>query len=321
PVSSGRRRRPARQRARDRTGGRRRDPPVRRPGGARRRAARPFRRGRSMIPMTLAEIADAVGGTLVGTGDPVVTGSVEFDSRKVTPGSLFVAFEGEKVDGHDFAPAAVAAGAVGVLGTREVDAPTILVGDPLAAMGALARALVDRLPQLHVIGITGSSGKTSTKDLIAQLLRRLGPAVAPPGSFNNELGLPHTVLQADQDTRFLVLEMGARGIGHLTYLCGIAPPDTGVVVNVGVAHIGEFGSVENIAIAKGELVEALPRDGVAVLNGDDERVRAMVSRTRALVVLAGEAADCTVRADAVTLDERGRASFQLVTPEGAVAVT
>ncbi len=273
-----------------------------------------------MIPMRFSDIADIVGGTVVGGDNPVVSGPVEFDSRAIRPGALFVAFEGEKLDGHDFAGAAMAAGAVGVLGTREVPAPTILVGDPLAAMGALARAVVDRLPKLAVIAVTGSSGKTSTKDLIAQVLSRLGSTVAPPGSFNNELGLPHTVLRSDDDTRFLVLEMGARGIGHLTYLCGIAPPDTGVVVNVGVAHLGEFGSVENIALAKGELVEALRKDGVAVLNADDERVRAMAARTSARVVLAGEAPDAIVRADQVVLDERGRPSFQFVTPEGRVPV-
>jgi UDP-N-acetylmuramoyl-tripeptide--D-alanyl-D-alanine ligase len=275
-----------------------------------------------VIPFTLAEIAAAVDGTLVG-GDRelVVTGPVEFDSRKVAPGGLFVAFAGDHVDGHDFVDAAVAAGAVAVLGTRPAAAPTVVVADCLAAMGALARALLDRRPELTVVGITGSSGKTSTKDLIAQLLGRLGPTVGPAGSFNNELGLPHTVLRADGDTRFLVLEMGARGPGHLTYLCGIAPPRVGVVVNVGVAHIGEFGSVDAIEAAKGELVEALPVDGLAVLNADDDRVRAMASRTGAPVVLAGEAADATLRATGVDLDERGRASFVLQTPEGEVAVT
>jgi UDP-N-acetylmuramoyl-tripeptide--D-alanyl-D-alanine ligase len=260
----------------------------------------------------------------------------------VGPGGLFVAFDGAKLDGHEFAAAARDAGAVAVLGTRPISArelaerpsvpvPTILVGDALAAIGALARAVLDRLPDLTVVGITGSSGKTSTKDLIGQLLERLGPTIAPAGSFNNELGLPHTVLRADAGTRFLVLEMGARGPGHLTYLCGIAPPRIGVVVNVGVAHIGEFGSVDAIERAKGELVEALPAradgrsassraGGTAVLNADDPRVRAMASRTAAAVVLAGEADDAAVRAVGVSLDDRGRPSFTLSTAEGDVPV-
>jgi UDP-N-acetylmuramoyl-tripeptide--D-alanyl-D-alanine ligase len=274
-----------------------------------------------VIPLTLAEIAMAVEGRLVG-GDPatVVTGPVEFDSRQVGPGGLFVAFVGERVDGHDFAGAAVAAGAVAVLGTRPVAAPTIVVSDPRQALGALARASVDRLPGLRIVAVTGSSGKTSTKDLLGQLLARLGPTVVAAGSFNNELGLPHTVLRADAKTRFLVLEMGARGPGHLTYLCGIAPPDVGVVVNVGVAHIGEFGSVEAIAAAKTELVRALAADGLAVLNADDERVRAMAPHTDAEVLLVGEAEDAAVRAEKIRLDERGRASFRLLTADGSTAV-
>ncbi|MEU8189908.1 UDP-N-acetylmuramoyl-tripeptide--D-alanyl-D-alanine ligase [Micromonospora carbonacea] len=275
-----------------------------------------------MIPLTLAEVAEAVGGRLVAA-DPAarVTGPVEFDSRKAGPGALFVAFPGEKVDGHDYAAGAVAAGAVAVLGTREVPGvPMVLVGDALDAMGRLARAVVDRLPALTVIGLTGSSGKTTTKDLIAQLTARLGPTVAPPGSFNNELGHPWTALQADADTRFLVLEKGARGVGHVRYLCEVVPPRISVVLNVGVAHLGEFGSVENIALAKGELVESLPADGLAVLNADDPLVDAMAARTAARVVRYGEAAHADVRAVDVTLDGRGRAAYTLVTPEGNAAV-
>ncbi|MFI6158740.1 MULTISPECIES: UDP-N-acetylmuramoyl-tripeptide--D-alanyl-D-alanine ligase [Micromonospora] len=275
-----------------------------------------------MIPLTLAEVAEAVGGRLVAA-DPAarVTGPVEFDSRKAGPGALFVAFPGEKVDGHDYAAGAVAAGAVAVLGTRQVPGvPMVLVGDALDAMGRLARAVVDRLPALTVIGLTGSSGKTTTKDLIAQLTARLGPTVAPPGSFNNELGHPWTALQADADTRFLVLEKGARGVGHVRYLCEVVPPRISVVLNVGVAHLGEFGSVENIALAKGELVESLPADGLAVLNADDPLVDAMAARTAARVVRYGEAAHADVRAVDVTLDGRGRAAYTLVTPEGSAAV-
>ncbi|MEU0151793.1 UDP-N-acetylmuramoyl-tripeptide--D-alanyl-D-alanine ligase [Micromonospora fulviviridis] len=275
-----------------------------------------------MIPLTLAEVAAAVDGRLVAA-DPAarVTGSVEFDSRKVTPGGLFVAFPGEKVDGHDYAAGAVGAGAVAVLGTREVPGvPMVLVGDALDAMGRLARAVVDRLPGLTVIGLTGSSGKTTTKDLIAQLAVRLGPTVAPPGSFNNELGHPYTALQAGPETRYLVMEKGARGVGHIRYLCDVVPPRISVVLNVGVAHLGEFGSVETIALAKGELVEALPADGLAVLNADDPRVDAMAARTEARVVRYGESERADVRAVDVTLDGRGRPSYTLVTPEGSAPV-
>ncbi|HWG98663.1 MAG TPA: UDP-N-acetylmuramoyl-tripeptide--D-alanyl-D-alanine ligase [Pilimelia sp.] len=274
-----------------------------------------------MIPLSLADVASAVDGRLVDA-DPgaAVTGSVEFDSRQVTPGGLFVALPGEKVDGHDFAAAAVAAGAAAVLGSRATGAPTVLVADPLRALGRLARAVLARLPQLTVVGLTGSSGKTTTKDLLAQLLGELGPTVAPAGSFNNELGLPYTALRADPQTRFLVLELGARGLGHLRYLCEVAPPHLGVVLNVGVSHIGEFGSVANIAAAKGELVEALPPDGVAVLNADDPAVRAMAARTRARVVLVGEAPDAAVRAVDVSLDARGRAAYTLVSGAGRAPV-
>src|SRR5262249_2705585 len=199
--------------------------------------------------------------------------------------------------------------------------PMIIVDDLLDAVGRLARAVLDRLPRLTVVGITGSSGKTSTKDMIGQLLALVGPTVAPAGSFNNELGLPHTVVQADEDTRFLVLEMGARGIGHLAYLTTIAPPSIGVVINVGVAHIGEFGSVEAIAQAKGELVEALPESGLAVLNADDPLVAAMASRTKATVWTVGLAEDADVRAVDVRLDENGRAAYTLKTVDGETGVT
>ena len=208
-----------------------------------------------MIELSLGEVAAMVGGRL-HDADPetVVTGSVEFDSRQVSAGGLFLAIPGEHVDGHDFAAAAVAAGAVASIVTREVGGPAIVVHDGFTALAQLASAVVRRLPQLTVVAVTGSSGKTSTKDLLAQVLNRLGPTVAPPGSFNNELGHPYTVLRATPDTRYLALEVSARGVGHIRYLCEIAPPDISVVLNVGSAHLGEFGSRAAIAEAKGELV-------------------------------------------------------------------
>ena len=268
-----------------------------------------------MITLTLGEIAGIVGGTL-HDADPaaVVTGPVEFDSRKVGAGSLFLALPGEHVDGHDFVAQARAQGAVAALVTRDVPGPRIVVADGFTALAALASAVARLLTGTTVVGITGSSGKTSTKDLVAALLSRLGPTVAPPGSFNNELGHPYTVLLADERTRFLVLETSARGVGHIRYLTGIAPPRIGVVLNVGSAHLGEFGSREAIAQAKGELVEALPPavdGGIAVLNADDPLVLAMAARTAARVVTVGESAAADVRAESIAVDDLGRASFVL----------
>lgn len=275
-----------------------------------------------MIALSLAEIAAVVGGQTHDIPDPSVrvTGPVVRDSREVEPGSLFAAFAGERVDGHDFARQVVDAGAVAVLASRPVDVPAIVVDDVQAALGALAREVVTRLGAT-LIGLTGSAGKTSTKDLIAQVLRRKAPTVFTPGSFNNEIGLPLTALSATEETGFLVLEMGARGIGHIRYLTGLTPPRIGVVLNVGSAHIGEFGGREQIAQAKGELVEALPEDGTAVLNADDPLVRAMASRTKAKVVLFGEADEADVRAENVRLTDTGQPSFSLHTPSGCSDVT
>jgi UDP-N-acetylmuramoyl-tripeptide--D-alanyl-D-alanine ligase len=267
-----------------------------------------------VIAMTLAEIAEALGGRLhAADPDALVTRPLEFDSRHCEPGGLFLALTGEHVDGHDFVDTAIANGAVAAIVTREVDAACIVVADGLAALATLATVVSRRL-QARIVGITGSSGKTSTKDLVAQLLSRLGPTVAPPGSFNNELGHPYTVLLADEQTRFLVLENSARGIGHIRYLTGIARPGIAVELNVGSAHLGEFGSRQAIAQAKGELVEALPAaadGGVAILNADDPFVAAMAERTAARVVTYGESNDVDVRADHVVLDDLGRAAFML----------
>ncbi|MFE5198898.1 UDP-N-acetylmuramoyl-tripeptide--D-alanyl-D-alanine ligase [Streptomyces sp. NPDC056601] len=275
-----------------------------------------------MIALSLAEIATAVGGQTYDIPDPSVrvTGPVVIDSRKVTDGSLFAAFVGERVDGHDYAAAVVDAGAAAVLASRPVGVPAIVVDDVQAALGALARTVVERLGAT-LVALTGSAGKTSTKDLIAQVLRSKAPTVFTPGSFNNEIGLPLTALSATDETRYLVLEMGARGKGHIRYLTGLTPPRIGVVLNVGTAHIGEFGGREQIAEAKGELVESLPADGTAILNADDPLVRAMASRTKARVLLFGEAADADVRAENVRLTENGQPAFSLRTPSGCSDVT
>ncbi|MFL6161205.1 MAG: UDP-N-acetylmuramoyl-tripeptide--D-alanyl-D-alanine ligase [Jatrophihabitantaceae bacterium] len=265
-----------------------------------------------MIPMTVAEIARLVGGRPYGLDpDLIVNGKVEFNSRRVATGDLFLAIKGEHADGHDFAEAALAAGAVAVLGTRQLPLPCIVVTDPIVAITALAAAAARRLPAT-VVELTGSSGKTSTKDLLAQLLERHGRTVAPPESFNNELGFPYTVLLAGEDTDYLVLEASARGIGHIRELTRIAPPAVAAVLNVGSAHLGEFGSVAAIAQAKGELVEALPADGIAVLNADDPLVLAMAARTAASVVTFGRQPGADVRAEQVVLEATGQARFELV---------
>ncbi|MEU0051103.1 UDP-N-acetylmuramoyl-tripeptide--D-alanyl-D-alanine ligase [Streptomyces sp. NPDC006309] len=275
-----------------------------------------------MIALSLAEIAAVVGGQTHDIPDPSaqVTGPVVRDSREVVPGSLFAAFVGERVDGHDYAARVVQAGAVAVLASRPVGVPAIVVDDVQTALGALARHVVQRLGAT-LVALTGSAGKTSTKDLIAQVLRRKAPTVFTPGSLNNEIGLPLTALTATEETRFLVLEMGARGIGHIRYLADLTPPKIGLVLNVGTAHIGEFGGREQIAQAKGELVEALPEDGAAILNADDPLVRAMASRTKAKVVLFGESAEADVRAENVRLTDSGQPAFRLHTPSGASDVT
>ena len=304
-----------------------------------------------MIALTLQEIADITGGRLDCVEDPSaqVTGFVEFDSRKVTPGGLFLALPGARVDGHDFAEKAVASGAVAVLAARPVGVSAIVVepkgkveGDGanadiyandedgsaaavIEALSALARAVTQRLATdsaLNIVGVTGSAGKTSTKDLIATIFRAAGETVAPPGSFNNEVGLPYTALRCDEHTEYLVAEMSARGIGHIRHLTNITAPKVGVVLNVGSAHLGEFGSRENIAQAKGELVEALPSakdGGVAVLNADDPFVAGMAPRTDAKVVYYSavdkQGSNVQYYATQVQLDDVARASFMMHTPD------
>ena len=262
-----------------------------------------------MIDLTVAQIADIVGGQLSGISAEEaaaarVTGTVEFDSRAVTSGGLFLALPGARSDGHDFAEAAVAAGAVAVL----------------AALARLAAVVAAELVEggLTIVGVTGSSGKTSTKDLLAAVLAPLGEVVAPPGSFNNELGHPWTVLRATESTDYLVLEMSARHPGNIAALAEIAPPSIAVVLNVGTAHLGEFGSREAIAATKAELPQAVPSSGVVILNVDDTAVAAMADRTAARVVRVGRSEGADVWAGPVTLDALARPRFTLhaASPDG-----
>ncbi len=251
-----------------------------------------------MIPMTLGELAEVAGARLVeGDEAVIVDGPVTTDSRECLPGSLYVARRGEHADGHDYAPAAVEAGAVAVLGERPVPGvPTLVVDDVQTGFGRVARGVLDRAPDLTVLAVTGSSGKTTVKDLLAAVLATSGPTVAPVNSLNGEIGVPLTVCRIDGETRFLVAEMGARGIGHISYLTEIAPPRVAVVLNVGLAHVGEFGSVDNIAVAKSELPRSLPADGLAILNRDDARVTAMAKGLSCRVVTVGEHEDADLRA-------------------------
>lgn len=291
-----------------------------------------------MIPLSVARIAEIVGGTLTDITPQAaaathVTGTVEFDSRAVTDGGLFLALPGARADGHDHAAAAVQAGAVAVLAARPVGVPAIVVPPApgasnsgvlehdtdgsgaavLAALAKLAAAVAAELTAhgLRIVGVTGSSGKTSTKDLLAAVLAPLGQVVAPPGSFNNELGHPWTVLRATPDTDYLVLEMSARHPGNIAALAAIAPPQIAVVLNVGTAHLGEFGSREIIASTKAELPQAVPASGVVILNADDSAVAAMAATTAARVVRVSRAGPADVWAGPVRLDELARPRFTL----------
>jgi UDP-N-acetylmuramoyl-tripeptide--D-alanyl-D-alanine ligase len=294
-----------------------------------------------MIPLSLGEIAAIVGGTVVGgtvTGGTVTGGTAEgdgavtvtapavLDGRQAEPGALFVAFAGEHVDGHDYAVQAGLAGAVAVLGSRPTPLPTVVVEDVQAALQVLAAHVVARLrdelavPALTVAGLTGSQGKTSTKDLLAAVLSSTAPTTATIGSLNNELGVPLTMLRAGAATRFLALEMGARHIGDIAALTSLVAPDIAVVLNVGQAHLGEFGSRLAIAQAKGELVRGLAPGGTAVLNADDPRVVAMRSLTDGPVLTFGHAEHADVRVLDLALDRLGRPSFTLRTATASARV-
>ncbi|NUQ87381.1 MAG: UDP-N-acetylmuramoyl-tripeptide--D-alanyl-D-alanine ligase [Glycomyces artemisiae] len=273
-----------------------------------------------MIPMSLAQVAAVTGGKLSETADPeaVVTGGVEFDSRKAGPGGLFLAIPGAKVDGHDFAAKAHEQGVVATIATRPVDTPAVYVDDAVAALTRLAKHIAANA-KARIIGVTGSNGKTSTKDLIGQLCARLGPTVATEANFNNELGHPYTVCRTTPETEYLVLELAARGLGHITQLCDIAPPSIGVVLNVGISHLDGFGSIETTAKAKSELPQALGPDGTVLLNADDPRVAAMAGLTDATAWSFGVREKADIRAEDVDPGD-GRHAFTLVTPAGSARV-
>ena len=286
--------------------------------------------------LSLSQIAVAVGGRLIGP-DATVTGPVVTDSRQASPGALFVAVHGERTDGHAHLGSARDLGAVGAIVSdleaarsglsqgqaEEVSMGLVLVEDTVVALGALARthleglrqAAAERGERLTVVAMTGSVGKTTTKDLTRQLLAASGPTVAPRASFNNEIGLPLTVLEADESTRYLVLEMGASGPGHIAYLTDIAPLDAAGVLMIGHAHMGGFGSIEGVAAAKAEIIAGLRPEGTAILNADDARAAAMAELAPARVLtFSARGRQADLRAENVDLDAAARAAFDLHLP-------
>ncbi|MCT2589180.1 UDP-N-acetylmuramoyl-tripeptide--D-alanyl-D-alanine ligase [Streptomyces sp. N2-109] len=274
-----------------------------------------------MIPLSLGEIAEVVGGTVEGDSSATVTAPAVLDGRQAEPGSLFVAFAGERVDGHVYVGQAGRAGAVAVLGSRPTPLPTVVVQDAQAALQLLAAHVAARLRDgLTVVGVTGSQGKTGTKDLLAAVLSSAGPTIATIGSLNNELGVPLTMLRADAATRFLVLEMGARHVGDIAELTSLVAPDIGVVLNVGQAHLGEFGSRAAIAETKGELVRGLAPGGTAVLNADDSLVDTMRALADGSVLTFGRAEHADVRVLGLDLDRLGRPSCTLRTTNACAPV-
>jgi UDP-N-acetylmuramoyl-tripeptide--D-alanyl-D-alanine ligase len=272
------------------------------------------------VRLSLADIAGITGGQILG-GDPdVPVTSYSIDSRTLLPGALFVALRAER-DGHNFVGDALDRGAAGALVSRPVEGVAlVLVHDTAAALTALGKAARDRLAGVPVAGITGSTGKTSTKDLTAAALAPAGPVGASPVSFNNEIGVPLTLLSAPEGAAAVVAEMGARGVGHIATLAEVARPTIGVITNIGMAHAEFFGSREEVARAKGELLEALPADGHAVLSADDDMTPGLRRRTEAAVLTAGTAAGADVRISAVQLDDDLRPSFRLDTPWGSADV-
>lgn len=272
-----------------------------------------------MIDLTAGEISTIVEGTL--HGDPAIRVSepAVFDSRLAIQGSLFIALKGDIRDGHDFAKDALSKGANLVLASQLIDGPCVVVSDVRIAIGKLAQHVRQALPQLTVIGITGSQGKTTSKDLLSWVLSMNGQTVSAEGSFNNELGVPITLLRCTPQTRYCVLEMGARHKGDIAQLCEIASPDIGVVLKVGNAHVGEFGSREIIAKTKAELINSLPETGTAILGLYDEYTPLMAKGRTLRTLTFGETHDADVRATDVDIRE-GRAHFDLVTPQGRSAV-
>ncbi len=271
-----------------------------------------------MIRMKASEIASVVGGTLLG-GEIDVTAPAFLSSKSCTPGSIFLAIQGENVDGHQYIGDAFSNGAVLALVSNPSDFRCVVVDDVQSAISKLANHVRKSLTNLHVIGITGSQGKTTTKELLASILATRGATVSPQGNYNNELGVPLTLLQCDESTQYCVIEMGARHMGDIAALARIALPEIGIVLRVAAAHLGEFGSLAAIAQTKGELIDCLGPEGIAILGQYDPYTPAMASRHSGEILTFGENAHDDIRATDIELRD-GRAHFDLVTPEGRSTV-
>jgi UDP-N-acetylmuramoyl-tripeptide--D-alanyl-D-alanine ligase len=259
-----------------------------------------------MIKLALSRIAEIVNGKLIGS-DETVTGSVETDSRLVGQGSLFFAKPGEVTDGHNFVSAAKASGAVAAVVERhlaDVDLPQVVVHDSVVALGKLAASVLAQVRAetgLKVIGITGSNGKTSTKNMMRQVLSQHGPTIAPQESYNNEVGAPISILKIDEKTKYLVAELGAGGVGSIEYLAKMTKPDIGVVLKVGLAHVGEFGGPEVTAQIKSELPRELGANDTFIYNFDDGEVSKMTSLTDASKFSFGTNSNADLHFDNVRL--------------------
>ena len=268
-----------------------------------------------MIEMTISQLATIMSGTAHGSAEISASAEFQFDSRSVRPGDIFLALKGEHADGHDFVDDGIAHGAALSIVTKPVNGSYVIVDDVLQAVAAVAAHIRQELKNLKVIGITGSQGKTTTKDMVFSILSQEGPTVAAIGSFNNDLGVPLTLLRCTTSTKFCIVEMGARHGGDIASLTRIAAPNVGAVLKVGNAHLGEFGSQERIAAAKGELIEGLQPGSVAILGTYDSFTPAMPTADGVKRITFGETHACTVRAADIEF-RGGFAHFDLVTPEG-----
>jgi UDP-N-acetylmuramoyl-tripeptide--D-alanyl-D-alanine ligase len=271
-----------------------------------------------MINLSASKIAEIVGGELIGS-DVLVTSAPVFDSTSAITGSIFLALPGEKTDGHKYISDAFSHGAVLAIVTSTSPERCIIVKDVIQALNKLAAYVRDQLRELQVIALTGSQGKTTTKDLLKHILESVGKTVAPQGNFNNELGTPITLLQCDESTKFCILEMGARHLGDIAKLVEMAKPNIGMVLRVGTAHIGEFGSAEAVAQTKSEMISSLAPDAIAILGQYDEFTPAMKSLHDGQVINFGETNTADIRATDIEIRE-GRPHFDLVTPAGRAAV-